>query len=520
MRVNLPITGQEIDYDSQHMLVSVTDTRGHISHCNRAFIEVSGYTQDELLGENHNLIRHPDVPAAAFKDLWSTIGRGKPWTGVVKNRAKSGDHYWVVANVTPIMRNGKPQSYMSVRTKPSRSQIEAADKLYAQINTATQNGTKLPFTLYQGQLIPNGWRGWLTRLGQRSLTLRLALGLAAMVGVGLLPVGLHLPDPYDFWAHLGALAVGAAVLLTWFHHQFDQALNEAERFARDLAGCNLTTEVNNTFSPPMSDLIRKLQQIQINLRGVVGDVRREIGIFSVSAQEVANGGISLSERTASQASNLNSTANAMEQLALTVQHTEQIAEKVTQKNRYSTEVAQKGGQAVHRVEAAMLAIDASSVRVQEIIGVIEGIAFQTNILALNAAVEAARAGEQGRGFAVVASEVRALAQRSAVAAKEIHELIAGSVRQISQGTQEMKSASDTIDAVVESVSSMSGLVLEITDASQAQAFGIAQVNDAVKQLDAVTQQNRMQVDHSATASDDLKHSGEMLEQAAAVFHLP
>ncbi len=151
MRVNMPVTQREIDYPGEHMLVSVTDTKGFITHCNRAFVNVSGYREDELLGQNHNLIRHPDMPALGFKDLWSTIGRGKPWSGLVKNRAKNGDHYWVIANVSPIMVDGKPHSYMSVRIKPTRAQIEAADALYTTIN-ATADPSTLPVYLKEGVL--------------------------------------------------------------------------------------------------------------------------------------------------------------------------------------------------------------------------------------------------------------------------------------------------------------------------------------------------------------------------------
>jgi aerotaxis receptor len=183
-------------------------------------------------------------------------------------------------------------------------------------------------------------------------------------------------------------------------------------------------------------------------------------------------------------------------------------------------VAQVGGTAVHEVGQIMSAIDASSTKVQEIIGVIEGIAFQTNILALNAAVEAARAGDQGRGFAVVASEVRALAKRSATAAKEIRDLISHSTDQITDGTHQMRSASTTIDQVVEAVREVGQLIQSITEATKEQAIGIEQVNHAVGQLDAVTQQNAALVEQSAAAAEGLNTSGVMLTRAAQVFQLP
>jgi aerotaxis receptor len=210
----------------------------------------------------------------------------------------------------------------------------------------------------------------------------------------------------------------------------------------------------------------------------------------------------------------------MEELSSTVKQTASTADQVARQSNSSTQVATEGGSAVHKVGQAMQAIDASSSKVRDIIGVIEGIAFQTNILALNAAVEAARAGEQGRGFAVVASEVRALAQRSAVAAKEIRELIATSAQQISEGSVQMTSAGKTIDAVVQSVKEVGELIQRITHATQEQAIGIAQVNEAVTQLDTVTQQNAALVEQSAASADGLNQSALILGRSVEVFKMP
>jgi len=519
MRMNLPVTQRELDFPGDQMLVSVTDTKGFITHANRAFVAVSGYSYDELVGQNHNLIRHPDMPAAGFKDLWRTVGRGLPWTGVVKNRAKNGDHYWVVANVTPILEHGKPVAYMSVRTKPSRQQIDATEALYHQINAAS-DPAQLPFTLEGGVVYAKGLRGLLGRVLRMSLTMRLGVALGCMSLVGMAPVLLGLQGIAAVLAQLGALALGASMVMWWFHTRFAAAIGVAQGFAYDLAGCNLASNVDMNFPPPMGPMIRSLKQIQINLQAVVGDIRGEIASFSQAAAEIAEGGMDLSARTESQASSLQKTAAAMEELSSTVRHTADTASLVAAQGNRSSDVAQQGGEAVHQVGQVMQAIDQSSSKMQEIIGVIEGIAFQTNILALNAAVEAARAGEQGRGFAVVASEVRALAQRSAVAAKEIRELIARSANQISTGTQQMKSAGETIDAVVESVREVGHLIQQITNATKEQAIGIAQVNESVNQLDTVTQQNAALVEESAASAEGLNTSGTMLSRAAQVFYLP
>jgi aerotaxis receptor len=518
MRNNLPITQQELDYPAGQMLVSTTDTKGFITHCNRAFVAVSGYSYEELIGQNHNLIRHPDMPAIAFKDLWSTVGRGHQWTGIVKNRSKNGDHYWVEANVVPIMENGKPVGYLSVRIKPSRAQIEGAQALYQQIN-ASKDPSTLPFYLKAGVLRYKGLRGLSATVQQMSLTARMGMALGVMVVLGMVPQFLDVQGMAGLAVQLGMLLLGAGIVMTWFHKRFAGGIDQASKFADDLAGCNLTTPVDLSFPPPMGTLIRSLKQIQVNLRAVVGDVRGEIDAFSKSAAEIASGSLDLSARTESQASSLEETAASMEQLSGTVKHTAETAVQVSQQGHHSASIATEGGAAVHKVEAIMQTIDASSTKVQDIIGVIEGIAFQTNILALNAAVEAARAGEQGRGFAVVATEVRALAQRSAVAAKEIRELIAHSTEQISEGTVQMKAAAATIDKVVESVQQVGQLIGVITNATKEQATGIAQVNEAVTQLDTVTQQNAALVEESAAASDGLNNSAVMLRRVAQVFRL-
>jgi aerotaxis receptor len=334
------------------------------------------------------------------------------------------------------------------------------------------------------------------------------------------PLALGQTSVTDAVVQLVALLVGAGAVLVWFQSRVVGALTQAQGFADALAGCNLGSSVQTNYPPPLGPLLKSLRQIQVNLQAVVGDVRQEISSFTRSAAEIASGGLDLSARTESQASSLEETAASMEQLASTVRQTADTAAQVAEKSTESNDIVNDGGSAVHKVGEAMRAIDVSSSKVREIIGVIEGIAFQTNILALNAAVEAARAGEQGRGFAVVASEVRALAQRSAVAAKEIRELIAESANHIASGTQQMHTATQTIDRVVVTVREVSELIQLITSATKEQATGIAQVNEAVTQLDAVTQQNAALVEESAASSNELNGSAATLARSVQVFQLP
>ncbi|MBU0589556.1 MAG: PAS domain-containing protein [Gammaproteobacteria bacterium] len=518
MRINLPVIDEEYDYPASHMLVSMTNTKGHLIHGNAAFFAISGFSSEELIGENHNIVRHPDMPAEGFRDLWRTVGRGMPWTGLVKNRRKDGRYYWVRANVTPIMENGKPVAYLSVRTKPSREEVKTVSALYGQLNAETEAG-KPSFYLRHGQVRFHGLKGQLQRWHHLSLTTRMGGALALMVSMGMLPDVLGLQSPAAPWLQLGGLLAGAGFCLFMFKHRYVKAIEQVESFARDLASCNLTTTLQYSANDPMAASMNNLRQVQINLRAVIGDVNSEIANFERTAREISEGSQDLSSRAESQASSLEQTAASMEEISSTVKHTSQIAAEVLHNSEQSTAVANQGGQAMHELSQMMAQIDQSSGKMREIISVIEGIAFQTNILALNAAVEAARAGEQGRGFAVVASEVRALAQRSGTAAREIRGLIAQSADQISHGAERMQHANKTIEQVVEAVREVGVLINQISTAAKEQTIGVGQVNETVSHLDQLTQQNAALAEESAAASEGLKISAGSLTKAMQVFRL-
>jgi methyl-accepting chemotaxis protein len=296
-------------------------------------------------------------------------------------------------------------------------------------------------------------------------------------------------------------------------------LRKAVDLAQAVADGDLTRSVHTERRDEVGQLTRALGTMVGKLREVVGEVRRGVESVSTASTQIATGNIDLSQRTEEQASNLQQTAASMEELTSTVTQNAENARAAAQLALGATEVASRGGEVVSQVVTTMADITDSSKRIADIIGVIDGIAFQTNILALNAAVEAARAGEQGRGFAVVAGEVRNLAQRSAQAAKEIKGLIHQSVEKVDNGARLVGEAGRTMQDIVAQVKRVNDLVGEITSATVEQARGIEQVGQAVQQLDQVTQQNAALVEESAAAADSMQHQAGKLAQTVAVFNV-
>ncbi len=900
MRNNQPVTNVEVPLRDDTLIVSKTDLKGRITYVNRDFLEISGFTEQELIGVPHNLVRHPDMPAEAFEDLWRTLKANRPWTGYVKNRCKNGDYYWVLANATPIWENGAVAGYMSVRRKPDPVVVREVEKVYAQFRNKSQGNLRI----VRGAVVAGG-EGLGSRIRDLSLigkmnaifgiliVLMLVAGFLALSGLGQTKQALdHVFDrrvePLQIIARIGkdvadsrtevlralqhdpsggyakfhdhplakhvdayrkltgevdrewsnyekllpaateehkSLAKGfsearkrmiedglnptfaamekgdyAGAFMLWREkltpaygevsaklealtaYQMDKAnaehSAEAERYSRiqaltviamliamvlaavlgwllarsisrpielitstfreisaghynnlfdfnrndeigkvlqamqsmqiklgcDVAEANRVAEenlrikigldnvatnvmiaddehkiiymnksVHEMFAVAESDIRKDMPQFSrqgllganidlfhknpahqremlarltgthratvrlggrtfaltvtpvINERGqrlgsavewldrtsevaiedevadivvaaangdfskrvgevgktgfflklagdlntlldtsqrgledvarvlgamaegdltknisaeyagtfgqlkedtnatvarlqeIVGQIKEATDAINTAAKEIASGNQDLSSRTEEQASSLEETASSMEQLTSTVKQNADNAKQANELASNAQLVAVKGGDVVGQVVDTMSAIHHSSSKIADIIGVIDGIAFQTNILALNAAVEAARAGEQGRGFAVVATEVRNLAQRSAAAAKEIKGLISDSVEKVEAGNKLVDQAGKTMEEVVTSIKRVAKIMSDISDASREQSSGIEQVSLAVSQMDEVTQQNAALVEEAAAAAESLEEQAHNLASAVSVF---
>ncbi|MES2102436.1 MAG: methyl-accepting chemotaxis protein [Pseudomonadota bacterium] len=512
MRTNLPITQIEYVMKDGESIVSKTDLKGKITYVNPYFIEASGFDEAELVGAPHNLIRHPDMTQEAYADLWTTLKAGRPWTGIVKNRRKNGDYYWVKANVVPIRENGRVSGYMSVRTKPEHADVKAAEDIYRKFRQNQARGLKIE----QGSVVRTGLSGSIAAMTKLPLSVQIGASMSMLlvlfIAVSLLP---------DSFAAFTITAGVALTCLTWFtlHRAIVQPLRLATEIVQALAGGDLQCKFAADGKGDMGQLLLGLAQMNVNLKSIIRDVQINVEAIRIGTAEIAAGNLDLSERTESQAASLEETAASMDQFASTVKGNAANAIQADKLATTASCVVAKGGEAVARVGATMEEISGSAERIAEIISVIDGIAFQTNILALNAAVEAALAGEKGRGFAVVAGEVRHLAQRSASAANDIKKLIAASRDSIKAGSVLVDETGRTMSDIVSSVQEVTDIMAEITIASKEQSTGIDQVNQAVSHMDEVTQQNAAMVEEAASAAASLAEQTVRLSQAVSVFQI-
>jgi len=513
MRNNQPVTQQEYEFPDHATLMSTTDTDSRVTYANAAFVQVSGFSGDEILGQPHNVVRHPDMPKEAFADMWATLKNGEPWTALVKNRRKNGDHYWVRANATPVVRHGRTIGHMSVRTKASRDEIAAADALYRDFREGKAGSRRF----HKGLIVRGGALRGLSAF--RTMPVRWRIRLSMLAAAPLLIASGWLAGLTDgaLGAFAGAAAAISVVASLWLEMQISRPLEAVLKQALSVASGDTQQVAHLDRVDEIGMTLRTISQLGLMFRWLIDDVSEQVLNLRTAIDEIAQGNNDLSRRTEQAASNVQETASSMAQMTATVKRNADTALQANTLSGAASDAAARGGDAVAEVVSTMSDITDSSRKIADIIGVIDGIAFQTNILALNAAVEAARAGEQGRGFAVVAGEVRALAQRSANSAREIKELIGASAGKVESGSKLVNDAGKTMDDIVAQVKRVSDLIAEIRSATDEQSSGVTQVDRAVGDLDQITQQNAALVEQSTAASESLRQQAQSLVEAVSVF---
>ncbi len=513
MRANDPVTQKEFEVPAGATLMSSTAPDSRIRYANDAFVAISGYTREELQDEPHNIVRHPDMPPQAFEDMWRTLKAGEPWTAMVKNRRKNGDHYWVRANAVPVIRGGEAVGYLSVRTQAERGEIEQAESLYRDLREGRAAGRRI----HKGLILAgSAWRpaNWLRTASMRARIRAMTLStwpvwMALAWAAGLRGAG--------FTAAAAGSACVLGVLAALLEHQIARPLEILRREALAIATGERNDAVLMDRIDEIGVTLRAVSQLGLMFRWLIGDAAGQAASVTTASREIAQGNSDLSARTEQAAASVQQTASSMEQMNSTVQQNADFAGSAARLATAANQAADEGSAKMASVSRTMDDIASSSTRIGDIIGVIDSIAFQTNILALNAAVEAARAGEQGRGFAVVAGEVRSLASRSAGAAREIKSLIGASVERVERGCREVDDAGRCMDDIRGQVDRVRQLIGEIDTATREQSDGISQVSSAISHLDHVTQQNAALVEQSAAASANLRDQARQLAEAIDVF---
>lgn len=523
MRKNLPVTGVETELQGDQYLISKTDLKGRIVYANPAFIEVSGFSREELLGQPHNIVRHPDMPSEVFTDLWHTLKQGRSWVGAVKNRRRDGGFYWVMANASPIVENGELTGFASVRVRADARQIQEAEQFYQELREGRTRGRAVS----EGRIVARGWRRpWAALSFLAGPTL-----LAAFLRKGLLNIGitggiiamvLTTEMPTQSMITLAsALGVGTLMILSYqavLMRRVLGSLRTATHVAQQIAAGNLTVDTRSPAVLKLEKLGLSLDLMRKSLVSISTDVDLSSRDSQSVAQELSDNSALLEARTHEQAASMQQTTASMSSFSQTVLQTAENAKTSHSLATRSADIAARGNEAVQEVTASMQRILESSRHISNIVSMIDSIAFQTNILSINASIESARAGEAGKGFAVVASAVRSLAQQAASAASEIKQLIQNTSALTAEGASHAEHAGETMQEILKSVSEVSLLMGEISAATSEQSVGLNQLTQALGQVDQITTNNASLVHDLSETAQRLNNNSAQLQEAISVLN--
>lgn len=517
MRKNLPITNREQKFLNNSDLVSVTDLQGNIKYVNGPFIAISGYTQEELIGQPHNIVRHPDMPPAAFADLWDTVKSGKEWRGVVKNRCKNGDHYWVDAFVVPVTKKGEVIGYQSIRSIPSREMVKGAETLYAKMNKDPSLKVPAP------------------SLKQR-FTYKVAQSICFLFALILSCINLAITDSPL------ALAISLSLLVMvslWYYlnTKLIKGLQKTIQFNSELASGDFTQNIDIKSKNEIAQILTSVKVVQGRYKTILTQVSESVEETLLTADLLSATSHDVLKSMEAQSNHIDQVATGMNEMSATVdgvtqnvQNTADTANELTEIVEESDSVISAALNSMEQFSAEMVTttelINKLSEESKEISGItdtISAIAEQTNLLALNAAIEAARAGEQGRGFAVVADEVRNLAKRTQEATQEIRnmlEQISGGIHHSAttidnnnkaaiSALEKVSLSREKFQLITEGIENVNAMSTEIATAANEQsvvtsdmAMSIESINTQAvqtKEEGAELQQNALRINHDATS---------------------